>query len=194
MFQWQWFAVSRIQVILYTQQCVIALLQRRTVCLVLRRLPVVLLHVCLSTCFVNGRVHATPPTLLGSGDVIPGSGRAKPFLPSFTVIITASCPCNFLSFSPSLSFPANVHSTECHHNPPADREGKWLHTKQGFSSTSLTANYLYCGTSTLSTHTSSSDMFSSSSSLSSDSLSGSSLRSGLVRRYSSCLISRLPYP
>lgn len=77
----------------------------------------ILLCSCPSICLINGHTRAVSPTLLGSCDVIAGSSRrAEPFLLSFTVIITASCLCNFLSLP--LLFPANVHSTECHHNPP----------------------------------------------------------------------------
>lgn len=51
--------------------------------------------------------------------------EAEPFLLSYTVITAASVT------SPlSCLFPANVHSTECHHNPPRNtwRTERWLYT------------------------------------------------------------------
>lgn len=65
-----------------------------------------------------GRARAVSP-ILGSCDVVAGSSRRpEPFLLSFflTIIITASCLCNFPSLP--LSPPANYHSTECRHSPP----------------------------------------------------------------------------
>lgn len=84
----------------------------------------------------------------------------------------------------SLTF--NVHSTGCHHNPPAEKN------KTCYSQ-SFNITFVYVQKHSLDlehTHTSSS----SSSSLSSASLSGSSRNPGLVSEYSSCLIWSLSRP
>lgn len=87
-------------------------------------LRLILLCSCLSIRFVSGHARAVSPTLSGSWRYCRKQQTCRAI--SLVLYSHHRSLCNV----PSLLFPANVHSTECHHNPPRNtrRTQRWLYT------------------------------------------------------------------